>query len=350
VYSVTLPDCRYLSHREDIDPVGSVMRAVGVAPAQVTLSGLPLSVQGSLVVARYNDRKKVIEVRGAVSAVPEYVLVHELTHVLQDQRFGLRHDASRFDAILAYRSLIEGDAVRVESAFLDERPLSGSELSKDDDLQNDVDARLTKDIATERNSNESVSLLLDLARFPYDDGRHFVEGLLSRGGQTSLDDAFLRPPQSTAEVLHGGRRSPVPRSSEPATSAEHLRYYNERPLALGGFYWREALRAHGLDAEIDALLGSLAGESLFVYQRRSNDVCFEDRISFRGPSADKGRLAVVHVFRDKLGRPVKDLPDGSIFVTACDPYIPTGRPTFLGTDAPDVFPLPTDLPSATGGA
>jgi hypothetical protein len=65
----------------------------------------------SLVLARYIPSEHLIEVRGAYSPGLAPTLVHELNHALQDQHFGLSFSGKNSDESLAYRALVEGDAM-----------------------------------------------------------------------------------------------------------------------------------------------------------------------------------------------------------------------------------------------
>jgi hypothetical protein len=122
-------------------------------------------------------------------AFARVVLVHELTHALQDQWFDLlalaRATAGDADRSRALAAVIEGDATRVELAYLATRPAAD---------QAAVKARYDYD-PTPRSYAE-----LDRT-FPYTVGRDFVTALANQGGNAAVDTAFRHPPASTAQVI-----------------------------------------------------------------------------------------------------------------------------------------------------
>jgi hypothetical protein len=146
------------------------------------------------VLGFYDPRTKELVVRGRdTSPETQHVLVHELTHALQDQWFGIdqlgRPDPTSESE--AYRALVEGDARRIENQYLQSltpeqrRQAQGGSAS----LPPDVPA-----------------VLVEMLAFPYVVGPPFTASLLSDGGQARLDAAFTSArPKYTAEVLHPDR-------------------------------------------------------------------------------------------------------------------------------------------------
>ncbi len=126
---------------------------------------------------------------GQFDAFARAVLVHELTHALQDQRFSLlplaqraAGNADRFRALLA---LIEGDATRVELAWVAGR--SATERQR-------IRARYDYDPAPADYAGNA-------RYFPYTYGRDFVTRLAETRGNAAVDAAFGSPPTSTAQVV-----------------------------------------------------------------------------------------------------------------------------------------------------
>jgi hypothetical protein len=122
--------------------------------------------------------------------------VHELTHALQDQHFGLKTltEASGIssDELLAKLALIEGDAALVEE--------QAAEAKAPAPLKKAPPGRLrTKD------SCELPLELQQLLAFSYDFGPGFVRYLKQRGGYEAVNQALKAPPASTAAILHPER-------------------------------------------------------------------------------------------------------------------------------------------------
>jgi hypothetical protein len=123
----------------------------------------------------------------------EMVLAHELTHALEDQRFGIGIDsAANDDRTLAATALREGTATAlmyqyVQRTFSTEETLGGllgAAFQDTGDLPPFLEAQVV---------------------FPYIGGQGFVQDLLRRaGGRWALvNTAYrLRPPSSTEQILH----------------------------------------------------------------------------------------------------------------------------------------------------
>jgi hypothetical protein len=123
----------------------------------------------------------------------DYVLVHELTHALQDQRFGLGPLLSGTgDPGMASIALVEGDAKVIADEFLSSLP------------PRDVDAIQDAGLNAADQLFRST-YYLSAASFPYVAGSGFIHYVLTHGGTPRLDVAFRNPPTSTAQLLHPER-------------------------------------------------------------------------------------------------------------------------------------------------
>jgi hypothetical protein len=174
----------------------------------------------------------------------ESVVIHELTHALQDQRFhaGARDLALQkdTDGSLALHALMEGEATFVMLDYvLDHMGQKiGDVMASPEALEmltssmNGADA--TIDPGTPRYFAESL-------KFPYAEGLKLVIEGYRRGGWKMIDSMDENPPRSTREVLHPSEyfarlaASPAvspafdDKSSLPgALTVEHL----------GEFHWR----------------------------------------------------------------------------------------------------------------
>ena len=175
-----------------------MLKLLGLLEPRIDLRDVSATVFGQGVAGYYDPRTKRLRiVRGAQTTNPfleEITLAHELTHALEDQRFGLdlEDSSGSDDAALARLALVEGSATAVmltygERHFSAEQTLGGlfASLGQDTgDLPPFVEAQLL---------------------FPYLTGQRFVERLYATG-----DDSWsvvntaerFRPPASTEQVLH----------------------------------------------------------------------------------------------------------------------------------------------------
>jgi hypothetical protein len=184
--------------REDRDSE-QTLTALGLLDEDVDLEEAVTSSLDEGVVGFYDPSNGRLAVRGrGVDAFAQLVLVHELTHALQDQHFDIdRPELDRADdeRATAFLSLVEGDAVRVETAWLQAQP-------------RDVQRQLADSFASFGGGGEPV--VEALLSFPYVAGPELVRALLERGGQEALDAAFRDPPTTTEQVLDPGAGTGVP--------------------------------------------------------------------------------------------------------------------------------------------
>lgn len=119
-------------------------------------------------------------------------LVHEITHVLQDQHFDLerfRGQAPSTDVRMARVALVEGDA-------------NLTRLYYDDFLAPSADAALFELLVGGEGARSASGYLERMARFHYAAGQRFVAALHADGGFARVNAAFEAPPRSSLEVLH----------------------------------------------------------------------------------------------------------------------------------------------------
>jgi len=124
------------------------------------------------------------------------VLVHELTHALQDQHFlvgdGLRH-SDNGDASLALRSVAEGDAILTEYAF--------SFGGLKDWLPGYV-AQVFGNPGDNAAVAAAPMIVADKVQFQYSAGVRFVSHFVGKNGWLSVNLLYKHPPLSTEQVLH----------------------------------------------------------------------------------------------------------------------------------------------------
>jgi hypothetical protein len=169
-------------------------KLVGFVDPGEDLSSLPADT-AELAAAAYDPRaRRLYVIRDAVSggrALVEFVLAHELTHALEDQRFGLEEpEGSSDDRALAELALNEGTATAVMTEYA-RRHLSALELAG---------ATLGLDSSTEG----VPDFLLEQLLFAYLRGAAFVERLYASAAGWNVVDITLRHggPASTEQVLH----------------------------------------------------------------------------------------------------------------------------------------------------
>ncbi|MDQ3281364.1 MAG: hypothetical protein M3Q69_08125 [Acidobacteriota bacterium] len=168
----------------------------------------------------------------------ETVMVHELTHALQDQHFNLGAKEKQLmrdtDANLAYHAVLEGEATLVMLAhMLAKSGVDLDEVVKNDAMLNLLGASVTNEQMMDASAPKYFAEML---KFPYLDGLKFVVAAYRRGGWKELDRVHANPPRTTREILHpdeyfAGSFKPQPFDDAKlanAISTEHM----------GEFHWR----------------------------------------------------------------------------------------------------------------
>src|SRR6266850_1699531 len=100
-------------------------RALGLPGGRNGLREAGNTLSGEGITAFYDDATDRVDVRGTDLTVGRRAtVVHELTHALQDQHFDISRQGSYAsdDRNDAFDAVVEGDAVRIEDAYVDSLP------------------------------------------------------------------------------------------------------------------------------------------------------------------------------------------------------------------------------------
>ena len=200
-----------------------VLKLLGLLEPSVDLRNVSATVFGQGVAGYYDPRTKRLRiVKGAQTTnrfLNEITLAHELTHALEDQRFGLdlEDTSGSDDAALARLALVEGSATAVmltygERHFSADQTLGGlfASLGQDTgDLPPFIEAQLL---------------------FPYLGGQAFVQRLFATGNN-SWKLAQRRRPLPPARLDRAG---PAPGQVPRGRAAAAVRARGRRRRAGGG--------------------------------------------------------------------------------------------------------------------
>lgn len=178
----------------------------------------------------------------AAGVLSDSVVLHELTHALQDQRFAagardraLLHDT---DGELAYHALLEGEATLVMlESIIDKTGQSFDDAVKSGMLLEAMnsgamtDAMIGKDIPR---------YFVESLKFPYIEGLKLVLDGYKRGGWNEVDRMDENPPRTTREVIHPDEYFARLERGEPGAPP-----FDPPPVPgivtterLGEFHWR----------------------------------------------------------------------------------------------------------------
>jgi hypothetical protein len=174
---------------------------IGVVPDGTDLRAAYENYGSSQVIGYYDTVTGTLKFTGSDDPSPleRITLAHELTHAIDDQRFGLERldqlgaDCRDEDAAAA-TALVEGNAtffmLRWAQTFLTaaEQVQVGIEASQQDTSTAGI-----------------PPFIVRLQTFPYDQGMNFISALDSRGGLDEIDQAFEHLPASTEQIIHPER-------------------------------------------------------------------------------------------------------------------------------------------------
>jgi hypothetical protein len=285
-----------------------VLHALGLLDGRPDLLKAEKSLQGSSVIGFYDTDTKQLFVRG-VEAKPSvrHVLVHELTHALQDQWFAIgRTNSSEDESDIAYRTLVEGDAVRIEDQYI--ASLGAAEKRQ---IQ-EADAAFGPLPAGVPN------ILLELDSFPYLVGPGFTQSVVAGGGQARLDAAFKSPPTTTAEVIHPGifLAGLTPASVDlPGADGAVIDKGVLGELGLDLLLERLTARSQVTSSQAQAVTAGWSGDRYIAWDQGAQ-ACVRTRFVMSGQDATKALLAALRQFAgDQPGTTIEG--SGPILFTAC---------------------------------
>jgi hypothetical protein len=175
-------------------------RALSLIEPEVDLVQAAFNSQTDLLLGYYTPQEKVMYIIAEsvnMFAEEEMTFAHEYVHALQDYHFGLNDvfaEQLSGDALLAARSLPEGDARLVEDLF-----------SRQNIGQDELEYNIYRYLFREHPQLEGVSPALGIfTYFPYTAGEYFVVYLFIQGGYSwdLVNQAYQKLPVSSEQVMH----------------------------------------------------------------------------------------------------------------------------------------------------
>ena len=262
--------------REDIENTAATLRALGLLAADVDLFQAANDLGEVGILALYDDEVERVRVKGTEVGVGERVtLVHELTHALQDQHFdlGRLEEFEEETESSSFRALVEGDATRVENAYL---------LSLDDGEQAEVEEEA---LAGQEDFDEEdlPPVLAALFAAPYALGEPLASTIVEADGTDGLDEALREPPTTDEALLDplgylAGDAALDVEAPELADGEEEI----DRGV-FGSIGWYVML-AQRIDPNTALVAVDGWGGDAYVAYERAGTVCV--RIAYRGDTPE----------------------------------------------------------------
>lgn len=177
----------------------ALFKAFKLIPSTANLDKVGAQAATEGVLGFYDTRSNDLVIRGEQSSpFIKTVLVHELTHALQDQHFDIDRPElydTDDDSSLGLESVVEGDASRIEGKYF--RSVGAEE-------QRLIQTEQEKSV--ESSSDGGIpEALLALISFPYEVGTVFTEELERAGGNARIDEVLKNPPMTAEQLLHPQR-------------------------------------------------------------------------------------------------------------------------------------------------
>lgn len=182
--------------RERFADLAGLYRALGIAEGELDLLAGQRTASDAGTLAFYSIDDERIRVRGTeITPSVEVTIAHELTHALQAQNFDLDPLVEGPEGgRVAFRALVEGDAIRVEDAYIAEALTDEERAAYSASTDSDR-------AAAEEALTDVPPAILAFFDAPYALGQPFVRLLDAVDGNAAVDDALRDPPASEEGLL-----------------------------------------------------------------------------------------------------------------------------------------------------
>lgn len=198
----------------------TLYKAIGLLPEQYDYKQGLISFLVSQVGGYYDPKtKRFIMADWIPVGSIKGVLIHELTHALQDQHFDLLDfiDPKNLttDEGLARMALVEGDA----SAVMFDAMRAKARLPRLS-RETSIDSIILAQVLGQGMIKSVPESIKAMMLFPYTSGLRYAHALLREGGYSRINMAFKSTPRTSREILHPEEylqrsfRSAIPRADE----------------------------------------------------------------------------------------------------------------------------------------
>jgi hypothetical protein len=197
-----------------VEGLGEMLAAVGLVPEDSEIDHLLVTIETADSGGYYDwESKALVAVKPLKDTELDRFCLHELVHVLQDQRFDLRKfvapevGLANFDAFIARRFVTEGEARYVEGLYelatLGRRSLSEVSVIGEDYFR-EVAGMAYQNAgkpgpAREADGRRAMGRLF---RLPDYAGPLAIHTMRAWRGWYAVDSLYHRPPRSTEQMLH----------------------------------------------------------------------------------------------------------------------------------------------------
>jgi hypothetical protein len=204
---------------------GKLLQKLGIIPATVDYKDLILKLLTEQIAGFYDPDKKAYFIPSWLpSDEQKPVMIHELTHALQDQYFNIKeileadHKQNNDDRELAHQSLMEGDAMAVMiDSILELQKMHFADLPDITPVMKLLMSTMQEESPIMRST---PSFIKETLIFPYGYGSSFLQQIWKRNPSwRAINKVYSDLPASTEQIMHpekyyANRDAPKPVSAE----------------------------------------------------------------------------------------------------------------------------------------
>jgi hypothetical protein len=211
----------------ELQAEGNMLRVLGLIPAGIDYKAFVLKLYTEQVGGCYDPEKKMFFIASWLSAAEQKpVMVHELTHALQDQYFDLNkmlkeeRQLDNDDRALASQALREGDGMSVMLNYLLEP--AKRNFSQLPDLSFVMQSQRAIMQSQFPVFESAPAYIQETLLFPYGYGTAFLQKTwLQNPSWEAVNKIYSNPPSSTEQIIHPEKYFGT-RDEPQAVSAENF--------------------------------------------------------------------------------------------------------------------------------
>lgn len=307
----------------DLAAFSALLRAMGMVKGPGDPRTLLDTFFAGAVGGFYDVRTGDLVIRsGDIGPAARAIIVHELTHALDDQHFGLDRpqlDERSDDSAAAFQYLAEGSARYVENRYRatftrqerDQAAIEEAGMGNQEEMFR---------IVTDPSYSAAVPFLFTSLLAPYEVGKQFVGDLVRRRGLSGLDAAFRDPPATTEQVVEVDRylarepARPVPAPEIPAGAT----VVDQGVVGLGSLDALLATRETFTDIErTDPAALGWGGDAYVVWRAGGRQCVRMDFVMDTPTDRRELRAALVRLAGSMPSARVEDRPGEVTRLTSC---------------------------------
>ncbi len=263
----------------EIQSEGRMLQILGLIPPSMNYKDFMLKLLTEQVGGYYDPEKKTFFIAGWLPLDEQRpVMVHELTHALQDQHYNLDRQMAEDrklqddDKLLAHMALFEGDATAVMMDYLLEP--AGRNFAQLPSLVFVMRSQFSSMENQFEIFRQAPAYLKETLVFPYAYGASFLQKVRAERPWYAVDKIYADLPSSTEQIIHpekylDKRDNPLPvETDDPSSrlgSAWKVAYTN----VLGEFTIYLMLKDQVSDAQAKAASAGWGGDKVLLLENKS---------------------------------------------------------------------------------